>query len=116
MPHILVVEDDASYAYALSRILTRSGMRVTIAADGERALENEAADPCDAVVLDLRMPGLHGSHVARRLRLSRPGLPIVVLTGVPDEIGDAPVDVLLTKTSSPSDVLYHLTALTGSKA
>ena len=81
---ILVIEDEAMLAMELEQVLTEAGYEVVTAADGSAALAH-AADPAlrlRAVIADLCLPaGLSGPDVLRRLRASRPGLPVVVVTG-----------------------------------
>ena len=81
---ILVIEDEALLAMELEQVLTEAGYAVVVAADGPTALAH-AADPAlrlRAVIADLCLPGgLSGPDVLRHLRASRPGLPVVVVTG-----------------------------------
>ena len=81
---ILVIEDEAMLAMELEQVLTEAGYEVVVAADGPTALAH-AADPAlrvRAVIADLCLPGgLSGHQTLRRLRASRPGLPVIVVTG-----------------------------------
>lgn len=67
---ILVVDDEAAIRYSLTRYLERRGHLVHQAADGAAALGqvDEAETPYDVIVADLRMPGLNGGDLLRRLR------------------------------------------------
>ncbi len=68
---VLVVDDEAAIRYSLTRYLERRGHRVEEASDGEAALERLAdagEDAFDAIVADLRMPGLGGGELLCRLR------------------------------------------------
>ena len=72
---VLLAEDNAVNALLATRHLQRLGARVTHADDGCTALALaeaalEAGSPFDAVVLDIRMPGLDGLEVAQRIRLA----------------------------------------------
>lgn len=82
-PTILVAEDDAEARMVMCRTLERAGFRVVEAADGRQAIEAARRDPPDLVVLDLRMPGVHGHDVIRVLRKHRgtAAVPIVVVSG-----------------------------------
>src|SRR5438046_1211466 len=65
---ILVVDDDPSVRMMVRTYLQLEGFAVTEAANGDEALARADADPPQAVVLDIMMPGLDGFAVCRRLR------------------------------------------------
>ena len=65
---LLVVEDDAVLAAALTRALGQAGYVVDLVDDGEAANEALQGGAYDLVVLDLALPGLDGLAVLRRLR------------------------------------------------
>jgi two-component system response regulator RegX3 len=67
-PRILVVDDEESILQFVSYNLRKEGYEVTVAADGDRALELAAETPFDLVVLDIMLPGTDGYEVCRRLR------------------------------------------------
>ncbi len=79
---ILIVEDDDAIAKPLAAGLEREGFDVTRVSTGEDALE--AALP-DLVLLDLRLPGMDGTEVCRRLR-ARSDVPIIVVTAKGEEV------------------------------
>ncbi len=79
---ILIVEDDDAIAKPLADGLRREGIEVTRVATGEDALE--ASIP-DLVLLDLRLPGMDGTEVCRRLR-ARSDVPIIVVTAKGEEV------------------------------
>jgi DNA-binding response OmpR family regulator len=64
---VLIAEDEPGIADALERGLTREGMAVDVARDGERALMNARVYGYDVVVLDRDLPELHGDDVCRAL-------------------------------------------------
>jgi DNA-binding response OmpR family regulator len=78
----LLVEDDDTIAQPLAAGLRREGFEVTRVATGEEALE---ADLPDLVLLDLRLPGVDGTEVCRRLR-ARSEVPIIVVTAKGEEV------------------------------
>ncbi len=78
---ILVVDDERNIQVTLARALTLEGWTAETAGGGREALEKIAALPVDAVVMDVRMPDLDGLEVLRRARESRPGLPVIVMSG-----------------------------------
>jgi two-component system NtrC family sensor kinase len=74
-PSVLVVDDDRDIRESLAEILQHAGYRVDTAGSGSEALERLVADPgYDAVLSDIRMPGMSGMEFYRRLRELRPGL------------------------------------------
>ena len=79
---ILIVEDDDAIAKPLAAGLEREGFDVIRVSNGEDALE--AALP-DLVLLDLRLPGMDGTEVCRRLR-ARSDVPIIVVTAKGEEV------------------------------
>ena len=76
---ILLVEDEPAIAEPLEYLLTREGYAVTVAADGRAALDAYARAGADLVLLDLMLPQVPGTEVARRLR-STSDVPIIMLT------------------------------------
>lgn len=86
MAHVLVVDDELLVAEFLAMALADAGHRVTVAHDLEGALAADAAEPCDLLVTDVRMPG-GGPALALALRARRPGLPVLVVSGLLLEAG-----------------------------
>ncbi|MBI4575319.1 MAG: sigma-54-dependent Fis family transcriptional regulator, partial [Planctomycetes bacterium] len=78
--HVLVVDDDADVCRGLEMTLRRRGYSVEAASGGEEALERLARRPADALVTDLRMAGVDGLELLRRVRERWPRTPVVVLT------------------------------------
>ncbi|WP_428391845.1 sigma-54-dependent transcriptional regulator [Lichenicoccus sp.] len=82
MPTILIVDDDAALRESMAETLGDLGHRAIEAAGGSAALDLLAAHAIDAVLLDLRMPGMDGLDVLARIRArSRPPA-VAVLTAV----------------------------------
>jgi DNA-binding response OmpR family regulator len=81
-PSILLVDDETAITENLAPFLARSGFVVTVAANGEAALERVAADKPDLLVLDVLMPRLDGREVLRQLRQAGNWTPIILLTQV----------------------------------
>ena len=86
-PLALVIDDDPLFRTATVAALTRFGLRVEEASDGDIGLERFAARPADVVLLDAQMPRLDGFETCARLR-DMPGgaaVPILMLTALDDE-------------------------------
>jgi DNA-binding NtrC family response regulator len=77
---VLVVDDDAGVRYTLREILSSEGLLVDEAGDGAEALARFEAHPAALVVTDLRMPGMDGMELLRRLAARAPSPRVVVIT------------------------------------
>lgn len=90
MARMLVVDDEDRICRFLGRALRSAGYAVDSATDGPAALRAVRAHDYDMVVLDLMLPGVHGSEVLRRMLDERPDRRILVLsamTGVEVRVG-----------------------------
>ena len=117
-PHILVVEDEAPIVELLRYNLEMSGYSVSVAADGDEALERVAEDEPDAVLLDWMLPRKSGIEVCRQLR-AKAGtrmLPIILLTARGEEADrvhglDTGADDYIVKPFSPKELEARLKAV-----
>jgi DNA-binding NtrC family response regulator len=78
---ILLVEDEEGLRELLKASLSRLGHKVRACASAEEALKVVAASPPDVVLTDLRLGGMSGEELLKRLKRSHPGMPVVVLSG-----------------------------------
>jgi CheY-like chemotaxis protein len=78
--HYLLVDDNVPFADNLAEILRDDGAEVTVASDGQQALELVNSRRFDAVVTDMRMPLMDGARVVHGVRRLDPGLPAMVVT------------------------------------
>lgn len=85
--HVVLADDSAGFTASCARLLRRFGHEVLLAGDGEEALKLVHEVRPDVLLLDVRLPGLDGYEVARRLR-SAPGLEGVRIAGF-DEVDQA---------------------------
>ena len=83
MATVLIVDDDKALRRAVAVALGDLGHQAAEAADGEAALAWLSRQHADAVLLDLRMPGMDGMDVLRRIRAKPRPPPIAILTAVP---------------------------------
>ncbi len=81
MSKILIVDDDASLLAAFEQILAEQGHQVRTAVRGEEALVCIQQDKPELVVMDIRMPGMAGLEVLRRIRAQDRRLPVIIMTG-----------------------------------
>ena len=98
--HLILCVDDEVVGLRVRKILLeRAGYQVLTAAEGHSGIELFATQPVDAVVLDYAMPGMHGGDVAKKMRQTKPEVPILLLSayvGLPDEVSSL-VNVYMTK-------------------
>lgn len=78
---ILCIDDDPSILCYETALLERSGYEVLAATSGQEGLKLLATHHCDAVLLDYEMPGLNGHDVAFEIKLKRPELIVILLSG-----------------------------------
>lgn len=79
--NILVVDDVAAMRESLGAALAAAGHRPSFAENGNEALERILAQPFDAVVTDLWMPGLDGLGLIKRIRERKLSLRVFAITG-----------------------------------
>lgn len=116
VPTVLLVEDDTGIAVPLSRALQREGHEVLVVGDGYSALSCAGHQRVDLLVLDLGLPGMDGLDVCRRLRRTRPDLPVLMLTARTDEVDfvvglDAGADDYVAKPFRLAELLARVRAL-----
>ena len=75
--NVLVVDDDAAGRYLKAHILRKAGYMVAEAANGMDAIEQCCAAVPDLVLLDMRLPDIHGVDVCRRIKAAHPGIAIL---------------------------------------
>jgi NO-binding membrane sensor protein with MHYT domain/CheY-like chemotaxis protein len=78
---ILMVEDDASVAAMVTRMLEELGLTVSYAAGVDAAMEALQTNPADYVLTDIVLPGRSGLELASFIRETFPALPVVLMTG-----------------------------------
>lgn len=77
---ILIVDDDAALRESLEMILSSDGYSVLTAESGEAALEAVTTHSVDAILCDLRMPGLDGFELIPQLSRLLPGVPVILMS------------------------------------
>jgi DNA-binding NtrC family response regulator len=102
---ILIVDDDTSVRESLRKVLTETGFyEVTVASDG---LEGEAilkSEPVDLLVLDLNMPNRDGWDVLGSTTAETPLLPVVLITGMYDQLDTTMIPGVGALMKKPIDV------------
>ena len=113
---ILLVEDERKVASFVARALRENAYAVDVAESGEKALELARDFLYDAILLDVRLPGLSGIEVCQRLRRTGVQTPILMLTArglVEERVEglDAGADDYLTKPFALAELQARLRAL-----
>ena len=80
-PKVLLVDDEEEFVLTLSERLETRNLGSAIAHDGESALSIVENDAPDVMVLDLKMPGIDGLEVLRRVKRDKPATEVIILTG-----------------------------------
>src|SRR5690242_948209 len=85
---ILIVDDTLANLQLLEDILSRAGYEVRLATDGVLALRSAQAKQPDLILLDIRMPGMDGYEVCRRLKADEASssIPIIFISMLEDEL------------------------------
>jgi|Deesub1362A_J573_1020465.scaffolds.fasta_scaffold01498_2 excisionase family DNA binding protein len=81
---ILVIDDDETICSLFKDTLEELGHAVTTAGESSQALELVKQQDYDLVFLDLKMPGMDGAELFRRIKAVKPKLPVTIITGYPD--------------------------------
>ena len=116
MFHILVVDDDKNTRMYFEAVLTNNGYTVTVATNGEEALELMDKEHIDLVVLDIMMPKMDGYELTKTLRECDDNLPILMVSAkqLPADknrgfaVG---TDDYMTKPVDQDELLYRIKAL-----
>jgi two-component system, OmpR family, response regulator RegX3 len=115
MTKVLVVEDEPAIAEPLAFLLQREGYEVTVADDGRKAISMFAASGADLVLLDLMLPGLSGTEVAKQI-VATSNVPIIMLTAKDSEVDivvglELGADDYVTKPYSSRELLARIRAV-----
>lgn len=78
---VLLVDDEREFVQTLSERLLLREMGSAVAYDGESALSLIREDEPEVMILDLKMPGIDGIEVLRRVKQTHPGVEVIILTG-----------------------------------
>ncbi len=77
---VLIVDDEKDFCDILFRVVKKAGFTALVAHDGEMALEMVRLGLPDIVLLDVRMPGMDGIEVLKRVKKLNPTLPVLMIT------------------------------------
>ena len=80
MPRILIVDDELSMRDFLKILFENEGYEVSVSSNAAAALDLAVKDPFDAVITDIRMPGMNGLELLAELKQHSPDLPVIMIT------------------------------------
>ncbi len=86
---ILIVDDEVDFAETFAERLRLRGFTVYVANSGEQALRMVDEVAVKVMVLDLKMPGMDGLEVLRRMKTSHPEIEVIILSGHGSELDEA---------------------------
>jgi len=114
-PRILVVDDEENIRTLVETYLKNDGYDVVTAATGEDAVEKVASAAPDLVILDVRLPGIDGFEVLRRIR-RQSDVFVIMLTARADELDtlvglEVGADDYVTKPFSPRELVARVRAM-----
>ncbi|MEP7119591.1 MAG: sigma-54 dependent transcriptional regulator [Byssovorax sp.] len=79
-PSVLVVDDDLALGKVVTALLAQDGIDARCVRSGAAALDSLAERPADAVITDLRMPGMDGMELLGKIVAEHPGTPVIMFT------------------------------------
>ncbi|GAB6112597.1 response regulator [Desulfomicrobium salsuginis] len=110
---VLLVDDEEDFLRTIIKRLSKRGIRAEGASRGEQALAMLTEEPRDVVVLDVKMPGMDGIEVLKRIKAQWPTTEVIMLTGhasidaAMQGMGCGAFDYLM-KPADLEDLLYKL--------
>ncbi len=115
MTKILIVEDEASFSEALAFLLGKEGFEVSVAEDGQQAVDKFNKQGADLILLDLMIPIISGIEVCRIIRTTSQ-VPIIMLTAKDAEIDkvvglELGADDYVTKPYSSRELIARIKAV-----
>jgi two-component system nitrogen regulation response regulator GlnG len=82
--HVWVIDDDRSIRWVLERALSQAGMGVATFENASSVLDALRRDVPDAIITDIRMPGVNGLQLLERIQQEHPQLPVIIMTAHSD--------------------------------
>jgi two-component system nitrogen regulation response regulator GlnG len=82
--HIFVIDDDRSIRWVLEKALRQADMEVTSFDNASGVIEALDRDPPDAIITDVRMPGMNGLVLLDSIHNQHPGIPVIIMTAHSD--------------------------------
>jgi len=116
---LLVVDDEEGMRETLTDVLEEFDFEVDSASDGREAVEKVNARDYALVLMDVRMPVMDGVEALRRIRVSRPRIPVIMMTAYADSAAvedarDQGVEAILGKPLNIGELLPLIREITSS--
>jgi DNA-binding response OmpR family regulator len=105
---IMVVDDDPSVRVSLKKVLEETGYQVELAADGDEAEVKLTSTPVDLLLLDLNLPKRDGWDVLGLANSQHPLLPVIMITGLFDQLDTTIIPGVSVLLEKPIDVTILL--------
>ena len=86
---VLLVDDEEDFINALSERLDLRDLKSDTAFDGEQAIKFVSDKEPDIMILDLKMPGINGMEVLRRVKKTYPNIQVIIQTGHGNDLDEA---------------------------
>lgn len=80
MKTLLIVDDQTGIRLLLNEVFTKEGFTTRLAANGAEAIQSVAEVQPDCVLLDMKMPGIDGVEVLKRIKKDWPEIPVIMMT------------------------------------
>lgn len=105
-PKILIIDDDEDVCRVLSQNLADEGYETAWALSGQEGVAKAGSENFDLVILDLKLPDLHGTEALRQIKTKKKDMSVVILTGYPsvDTAVETMKDQAADYISKPFDV------------
>ena len=116
---ILCIDDEPTGLILRKMLLEGEGYSVLLASSGLEGLVTLQSSPVEAVVLDYRMPHMSGDEVALQIRKRWPSMPIVLLSGYPQDVPEEmlnQVNAFICKGGDPSELLTAIRSVLNQEA
>ncbi len=119
MARVLFIDDDENIRFLVKEDLSLEGHSVRVAPTGTEGIDAVEEDLPDLVIVDIKMPGLSGIEVLRRLKATHPDLPVFLFTaynGFRGQASELGADGYFIKSPDLSPVKDAIRRFTGAKA
>ncbi len=110
---ILIIDDDEIVLKSCSKVLINEGIEVIEAQSAESALSVITEKEISAILVDIKMPGLDGLKLIKKIRVILPDIPIIVMSGYATretikQVKDVTSGIFLPKPFTPDELLTSL--------